>query len=320
MTSDTALTLWAPPIFAFGPEPPPERRLTVAARRLDRLRSAANASADWVAMPRALLEIARQLHENDFSVVDGLLGRELAEAVRTQVATHEAWAGGVAGRIAGGAGGARGAAVTALRSDVSVWVPAGSSDSALDRLAERLDRLVARLRDSDFTSVVDGGAAASTSAHLAHVRARGAEAMLAHYPAGGARYVRHDDNVCAGGEGAQCNGRRLTAVYYLTEPHRDGEPPRLPSEYGHGTFSPGALRIFARGPPGSAARADIAPTLDRAVLFWADERAPHAVLPTGPTRGRLAVTFWYFCAAELGRVALAAPASARAQQPALRAI
>ena len=41
------------------------------------------------------------------------------------------------------------------------------------------------------------------------------DAQLSLYPAEGSRYVRHVDNTCSGGRGRLCNGRRLSAVYYL---------------------------------------------------------------------------------------------------------
>lgn len=85
-----------------------------------------------------------------------------------------------------------------------------------------------------------------------------------------------------------------------------------------GGFSPGALRLFHRGPPDSAARVDIRPLPDRLALFWSDERVPHAVLPTGPRHERLAVTFWYFCDDELNRTA--AEKAAAWQPPLLRSI
>ena len=42
----------------------------------------------------------------------------------------------------------------------------------------------------------------------------------------------------------------------------------------------------------SAARVDVQPLLDRLLLFWADERTPHAVLPA--EKPRFAVTIWYY--------------------------
>ena len=325
--ASTAVAPWAPPLFAFGPEPPHDRRALAATRRLAQLRrriiKGAEAAGDWVAAPAAMLETARQLDENGFVVLDGLLGDAAAAALHDHARARLSalTSAEAVGRVAGAGAAGRGAAVSAFRSDVSMWARAGSAGSGggeepapLDRLAARLERLVGGLRDGtidadakddaeagvEAESVTQNGgaggnaraAAARTIAQLAHVRWRAAEAMLAVYPAGGARYIRHVDNVCTGGVGARCNGRRLTAVYYLA----DGE-----SEHGDGGFSPGALRIFHAGPPSSEARVDVQPRADRLVLFWADDRVPHAVLPTGPAQSRLAATFWFFCGAEVNR-------------------
>ena len=75
------------------------------------------------------------------------------------------------------------------------------------------------------------------------------------------------------------------AIYYLNEGWQ--QP--------HG----GELRIYpphaqaaASDAEGAAAICDIAPLADRLVLFFADFRVPHEVLPTYAVR--LAVTLWYF--------------------------
>ena len=98
-------------------------------------------------------------------------------------------------------------------------------------------------------------------------------AMVACYPGGGARYVRHCDNSCDAGSGNRCNGRRLTAILYL---NCDWQP-------GDG----GELRLFEPfAPPGRPPLADVQPLADRVVLFFADYRVPHEARltadPTGP--------------------------------------
>ena len=193
-----------------------------------------------------------------------------------------------------------GRVVTALRSDVSAWIRVGGASSAsrasrasasstsagarsssestraLAWLVNRTDLLVAGLRDHALCEA------------LTNVTWRSADAQLACYSANGTRYVRHMDNVCsANGVGKQCNGRRLTLVYYLNE--RSADP------------SHGALRLFLPGPPSSSPLMDLEPLLDRLVVFFSDERVPHAVLPTGPAQERSAVTLWYFDHAELER-------------------
>ena len=101
-----------------------------------------------------------------------------------------------------------------LRGDRTLWAApasgtrgagssgAGSSGAALDQLLLRgLDRLVARALRPRLAEARD-------------LRWR-CDAQLSLYPAEGSRYVRHVDNTCSGGRGRLCNGRRLSAVYYL---------------------------------------------------------------------------------------------------------
>ena len=211
------------------------------------------------------LETALQLEQHSFSIIDGFLGHDDALAVRAEIRRRRLCS---AARAGGQVSAGR---VSALRSDVSVWAHAGGgSGRALDRLADRADALVTRLR--------------AHSTWLSNVTLRATEAMLACYPAGGSRYVRHLDNVCTGGVGKRCNGRRLTVVYYLND--------RAPNP------TDGALRLFASGAPNSPPLIDIEPLLDRMAVFFSDERVPHAVLPSG-TEERVAVTLWYFDAVEL---------------------
>ena len=298
-----ALTVWQPPLFEFGPPPPMNRRLAAAARRLVRLRG----QSDLV-----VHEIARQLQEHSFAILDDFMGdghAEQPEAVRREahIALTDADA---RGRIGGGQ------AVSALRSDRSIWERVGSSSRdrgdqrrALDEVADRVDGLIVALREARhslapaFGSYDSGAsAAAHTVQELTTVRWR-SDAMLARYPRNGSHYVRHLDNVCAFGRGARCNGRRLTVVYYLNPA---------------GTVDHGALRIFRPGAPHSEPLVDIEPLIDRAVVFWSDERTPHAVLPTGPAHDRYALTFWYFCEAELN--ATLASQGQAAARPVLRAL
>ena len=107
-----------------------------------------------------------------------------------------------------------GGAARRLRGDRTLWAApasstrgagssgAGSSVAPLDRLLLRgLDRLVAHALRPRLAETRD-------------LLWRG-DAQLSLYPAGGSRYVRHVDNTCSGGRGRLCNGRRLSAVYYL---------------------------------------------------------------------------------------------------------
>ena len=96
------------------------------------------------------------------------------------------------------------------------------------------------------------------------------KAMCACYPGGGARYVKHRDAL------PYKAGRKLTVIYYLNEQW----------EQGHG----GELRIWPTD--GSDETVTIEPLADRLLLFYADYRVPHEVLPAHVPR--LAVTLWYF--------------------------
>ena len=49
------------------------------------------------------------------------------------------------------------------------------------------------------------------------------------------------------------------------------------------------------------------------------ERVPHAVLPTGPVRSRMAATLWFFCEAELN-ITRELPSRRDEAQPALTAM
>jgi SM-20-related protein len=92
------------------------------------------------------------------------------------------------------------------------------------------------------------------------------ELQLARYPGDGARYARHLDAFPGG------PNRRVTAIYYMN--------PGWRPEHG------GALRLH-----GDAAPVDIAPLLDRLVVFLS-ARLEHEVLPAAAPR--LAVTAWYY--------------------------
>lgn len=91
------------------------------------------------------------------------------------------------------------------------------------------------------------------------------ELQLAHYPAGGARYVRHRDAF----EGE--DNRRLTAIVYLN-------PAWVPE---HG----GQLLLHVEPP------VQIEPRLGRLVIFLS-EKVEHEVLPAWAPR--LAATAWYY--------------------------
>ena len=93
------------------------------------------------------------------------------------------------------------------------------------------------------------------------------KAMVACYPGNGTGYTRHVDN-------PDGDGRCLTVIYYLNQGWAEG--------------TGGKLRIYREG----GDNIDVEPFLNRLLMFWADVRNPHEVLPAYFTR--YAITIWYF--------------------------
>ena len=285
-----------------------------------------NGTSSWWQSPAAVFELLRQLDENNFAVIDGFAGNRSAHEMRDAVVSAlagDANRGGSAqsGRVGSGEG--SGSSASALRSDRSMWArPGAKLAPAIEVYVRRADDLVAALRGGAYHG--DGHDARPASAEDAAQRARLAlrltthrsDAMLAVYPRGGAKYVRHTDNVCDPvGVGSRCNGRRLTVVYYLNAPEEEQQQQEQQHDHEQrqqqgldverqpprGLFASGALRLFATGAIDSEPRVDVEPLVDRLVLFWSDARVPHAVLPTGPSADRYATTLWYFDQEELNR-------------------
>ena len=186
--------------------------------------------------------------------------------------------------------------------EADLW-PRGALPSYLDTLDSLIQKLGAR-KHPELASI-----------------AHRSKAMVACYPGGGSRYRRHFDNSCEGSEGEQCNGRRLTAILYLNDAwaFEDGGELRL-----YKPFSPAAASAklaemrewceanmhnadaayVARRVPELKAELravssddgppiyDVAPLMNRLVLFYSDYRMPHEVLAA--QKERLAVTTWYF--------------------------
>ena len=135
--------------------------------------------------------------------------------------------------------------------------------SGIDELVSKLDNLLTHVQ---IKSRADPRYA---ERKLMDISGR-TRAMVSCYPGNGTHYVRHVDN-------HHRDGRCITVVYYLNEDwdaKRDG----------------GMLKMY---PQMTHPRtANIAPSFDRALIFWSDERNPHEVMPAH--RNRYAVTVWYF--------------------------
>ena len=106
---------------------------------------------------------------------------------------------------------------------------------------------------------------------------RRGDAQCTVYPGDGSRYVRHIAEEADG-------PRKLTCIFYLNEEWSEA--------------AGGELRLHLAEVDDSGKRRygrrwekDIAPLHGRLVLFWADMRVPHEVLPTHLPR--YAVSVWY---------------------------
>jgi len=170
------------------------------------------------------------------------------------------------------AGGKTGDSLTyqmdAVRGDYVAWFDGKEKAcewNVLPTYLQRIDTLVAELAEHVKELV-----------NTASVRSN---AMATCYPGNGAHYVRHCDNTTT-----IRNGRKITSLFY-------SNPDWVPGDGGE-------LRIFN---PQDALEEkdrvytkirDIEPLSNRVVLFFADERVPHEVLPTNSMR--FAITTWYF--------------------------
>ncbi|XP_031703511.1 prolyl hydroxylase EGLN3 [Anarrhichthys ocellatus] len=202
----------------------------------------------------ALERVVPALLVHGFCYLDGLLGEPAGDLVLEQVMEmHRSGAlqdGRLAGSVPGGVHRSR-----SIRGDQIAWV-SGSEDrgcEAISFLLNVIDHII--------------GVCASRLGSK-KIRER-SKAMVACYPGNGAGYVKHVDN-------PNCDGRRITCIYYLNKNWSAEE---------HG----GVLRIF---PEGKSYVADINPLFDRLLFFWSDRRNPHEVQPAYATR--FAITVWYF--------------------------
>jgi hypoxia-inducible factor (prolyl hydroxylase) len=180
------------------------------------------------------VRVCESLMDDNYAVVDDLMGEEEALALRREIEKHT------------------------LRTDKVIWLEGSEAcvGPMLKRHITRLDILSQKV--SAFFEAV-------APEHTWKGASR-SKIMATCYAGTGARYVPHYDNPNA-------NGRKLTAIVYLNTGWTKA----------HG----GVLRLKS-----NKKTVDIAPLLDRLLLFWSDTRCPHEVLPaTGPDR--FAITIWY---------------------------
>ncbi|GMT12253.1 hypothetical protein PFISCL1PPCAC_3550 [Pristionchus fissidentatus] len=143
-----------------------------------------------------------------------------------------------------------------VRSDYIYWYD-GVDERATEAVTTRLLISMLDAMILHFDNRIDGKQIGGRS-----------RAMLAIYPGGSTRYVKHVDN-------PNKDGRLITCIYYCNANWKLDQ---------HG----GALRLF---PETSECAMDIDPQADRLVFFWSDRRNPHEVMPV--YRHRFAITIWY---------------------------
>jgi len=274
---DTGRTEW---VFAErAANAPPLARMSkpVRAKQLEATVGGADPEEYWWWITdEALEDMARQLETSHYCVVDGMLGDKGAAALYEEVRAARQDGKLESSRLAGGRTGALlSYSHAAVRGDLVGWFDGTEEglwkNGQLARYLTKVDTLIAQLGE-----------------HLGALRGivNRSKAMVACYPGGGARYVRHCDNSCHAGEGERCNGRRLTVIMYLN--------PEWVSLHG------GELRLFEPfAPKHRPPLCDVQPLLDRLVVFYADYRVPHEVLPAHAER--YAITLWYFDADERAR-------------------
>jgi len=203
-----------------------------------------------------------------FAVLDGFLGLGAARAAAAGAAALYARGGLSAARV-----GATDARADPGRADESAFFDDGAAgaDPGLVAACEALRRL--------RSSLAGGGAWDAAAARLG-LDPRRTSNQIARYAPGG-RYARHRDAPPRGPAGGGA-ARKITCVYYLNEGWTPGDG--------------GALRLHRPGPaggawtPDGAGFFDVAPRLDRLVLFASD--LEHEVLPANAAR--FALTQWWY--------------------------
>jgi hypothetical protein len=236
-------------------------------------------------------EIATQLKQENVAVLDNFMGAKVSQAVLAEIETL--YASGQP-KLGGGLND-----FELLRDRYTGWIDTDDVKvqalMAVQQFAQHLDTLVKQLRYDNHTHE-----------DLKDVHQRGRLMLAVHPDANTPRLnevedpqstqsrfdakERHTDNDCLGSRGTRCNGRRLTALYYL---HRHWDE----------TFG-GKFRVF--GPDKtyqlapSKPRVDLSPNTDRLIIFWADKRVPHLVtaIDSGAP-ARLCLTAFYHSDAEL---------------------
>ena len=156
-----------------------------------------------------------------------------------------------------------------IRSDVLNYFDGDENDINLFQknnnmkiLLDKMSTLIFELKDLNKHNSNDNN---PIQLELKNIKTR-SKAMMTCYPGNETQYKRHVDN-----PDHIHNGRKLTCIYYAN--------PDWKKEYG------GYLSLFPQATgmgmgssdSGSNSNIDMEPKLNRIVMFWSDERCPHAV-------------------------------------------
>lgn len=253
---------------------------------------------DWFLRQEALGAIDAALRKQCVAIVDGLCGAELCGLARDECELASQDGTLKPAHVATPASGPTGEQGPQTRSDRMTW--ADSKDArwtAVTQISRRIDSLVVAARAYGLSGA---GASGAGDGPLDDVRGR-ERVMVAAYGHGDA-FARHSDNHCNRGKGVHCNPRVLSAVYYMSpqdwRPGEDGGSLRIyksPLEAEGSNIGRGkAEREEEDGDDGNDVKVEISPVPDRLVLFMADLRCPHEVLPVlNAERERYSAITWY---------------------------
>lgn len=245
----------------------------------------------WWIMDDVQEAIGRQLTADGYVVLDHLVTEAQALQLHTEVcACHAAGELTVAGLVNGRQVDKEEAkyADTATRGDVIGWFDSTTKGwpygRGLDKYLLKLGTLI-----SELGKLVP---------ELARITSR-SKAMVACYPGGGSRYVKHVDN---DGKHPLCRTRVLTALMYLNPEWEQGD---------------GGELVVYDAEDTNARRRVVAPLCNRVLLFWSDWRTPHEVLAA--QKDRYAVTLWLLDNTQRPDTAVTPPEAQAAAQAATSA-
>ena len=234
----------------------------------------------WWVQDDVLKLVAQQLGSKNFAVLDEFVPEKHALTLRKECELRDKkgllkQAGLVNGKLdpvgaraAGGQG--DGSKQTSYVEQTTRGDRIGWFDDAewpvLEDLNQRIGTLVDQLKQ------VPGLAEKTVANGLKKITTR-SQNMVACYPGGGARYIKHWDN---DGKHPVLRQRVLTALLYLNQGWRAGDG--------------GELCVYDAEDT-AVLKATVTPNLGRLLLFWSDARVPHEVKPSNIIR--FSVTTWY---------------------------